>query len=225
MSDKNFYRRNLLIETTFALFLVAAYLVFVCFAPATTNAGTTDSKAAKSDSTTEPDKSTFPFPRSLSTTSKMSKLSTTYNELTEKEAAVLIGKGTEMPWVGELTDNKLKGTYICRRCNSPLYKSDSKFDSHCGWPSFDDEIKGAVSRHQDADGSGRTEIVCKHCEGHLGHVFLGEGKTAKNTRHCVNSISMRFVEEGKKLPDVVRPEAKGDKEKKTEIEIKEVKKP
>lgn len=122
-----------------------------------------------------------------------------YNRLTAEEQRVILDKGTEHAFVGEYTDTETKGTYICRRCNAPLYRSENKFHSGCGWPSFEDEIKGSVTRVPDIDGS-RTEIICSNCKGHLGHVFLGERFTEKNTRHCVNSISMRFIAEGKELP-------------------------
>ena len=118
----------------------------------------------------------------------------TLNKLTPEEERVIVQKGTEPPFTGELLHNKDNGTYTCKRCDTPLFKSTSKFDSGCGWPSFDDEIEGAIKRVPDADDS-RTEIVCATCDAHLGHVFVGEGYTDKDVRHCVNSISMNFVAE------------------------------
>ena len=113
--------------------------------------------------------------------------------LTDFEKSVIVNKGTEAPFSSSMVDEKRAGTYICKLCKSPLFKSDAKFNSGTGWPSFDEEIEGAVKRVSDADGR-RVEIVCATCGGHLGHVFEGEGFTPKMTRHCVNAVSLEFKE-------------------------------
>ena len=118
-----------------------------------------------------------------------------HNILSSEERFVIERKGTERPFSGEYDDFYEAGTYVCRRCNAELYRSIDKFDAHCGWPAFDKEIPGSVIRLPDADGQ-RTEIACANCEGHLGHVFIGERITESNTRHCVNSLSMKFLKAG-----------------------------
>ena len=131
---------------------------------------------------------------------------TQYNKLTAEEARVIINKGTEAPdgWghKGEYTKTDAEGLYVCRQCNAPLYTSEHKFLSSCGWPAFDDEIEGAVRREGDADGR-RVEILCENCGGHLGHVFEGEYLTDKNVRHCVNSVSMKFYAKGTEPPKTI----------------------
>jgi methionine-R-sulfoxide reductase len=117
-----------------------------------------------------------------------------YRKLTKEEEEVIMDKGTEAPFTGKYFAFWERGTYACKRCGAPLYRSETKIDAGCGWPSFDDELPGAVKRIPDLDGV-RTEIQCARCRAHLGHVFTGEGFTKKNTRHCVNSLSIEFVPE------------------------------
>ena len=126
-----------------------------------------------------------------------------FNKLTSQEADVIEDKGTEIPFSGEYDNFYEDGVFICRRCNSPLFSAESKFDAGCGWPAFDENFPDAVKRIPDPDGS-RTEIQCSHCQAHLGHVFTGEEHTPRNTRHCVNSLSIRFIKEGQKLPTVLQ---------------------
>lgn len=125
-----------------------------------------------------------------------------FNKLTDEESRVIEDKGTERPFTGEYDDFYKEGTYVCRRCNNPLFGSKAKFDAGCGWPSFDENFKGAVKQLPDPDGS-RTEIECAKCGAHLGHVFKGEHLTDKDTRHCVNSLSIKFIPKGDKMPEVL----------------------
>ena len=125
-----------------------------------------------------------------------------YNKLTAEEEWIIAHKATEAPFTGEYDNFYEDGTFICRRCNAPLFSSQSKFNAGCGWPSFDESFQNAVERIPDPDGM-RTEIQCTNCGAHLGHEFLGEGLTNKNTRHCVNSLSIRFITKGKELPKIV----------------------
>jgi len=122
-----------------------------------------------------------------------------FEHLNKEEYEIIVNKGTEAPFSGEYNDHYDSGYFVCRACNSKLYESNTKFDSGCGWPSFDDEIAGAIIRYEDNSlGRQRVEICCAKCDGHLGHVFHGEKITPKNTRHCVNSLSIRFVSNEKK---------------------------
>ncbi len=119
-----------------------------------------------------------------------------FKNLTSKERKIIVDKGTERPYTGKYNNHYKKGTYVCKACSNPLFKSNTKFDSKCGWPSFDKEIEGSVIKIPDYSlGMKRTEIVCSKCKGHLGHVFYGERFTKENTRHCVNSISLNFIED------------------------------
>ncbi len=124
-------------------------------------------------------------------------------KLTQAEKIVMLEGGTEMPFTGEYDQNFARGVYVCRRCGAPLYKSDRKFDAHCGWPAFDQEIRGAVERYKDEDGV-RIGIKCAKCGAHLGHVFEGERFTKTNLRHCVNSLSMKFIPSSKKAKSAVQ---------------------
>ena len=127
--------------------------------------------------------------------SQMNEFDSKYsNNLNNEEKEIIINKGTERPFSGKYNDFFENGVYVCKACNSPLYQSNSKFKSNCGWPSFDDEIKGATIKIEDNSlGMKRIEICCTNCKGHLGHVFYGEKYTEKNTRHCVNSLSLQFI--------------------------------
>jgi peptide-methionine (R)-S-oxide reductase len=125
-----------------------------------------------------------------------------WNQLTPEEKRVIEEKGTEPPFTGEYDNFYEEGTFICRRCNTPLFSSKNKFNAGCGWPAFDENFPDAVKQVPDSDGK-RTEIQCKNCGAHLGHVFEGEHLTDKNTRQCVNSLSIRFIPKGKELPKTI----------------------
>ncbi len=126
-----------------------------------------------------------------------------YNKLTPEEERIIVNKGTEFPFTGEYDNFYEPGTFICRRCNNPLFSSKAKFDAHCGWPAFDDSFPNALKRLPDPDGV-RTEIKCANCNAHLGNEFIGEQLTDKNVRECVNSLSIKFVKEGETIPEVIK---------------------
>ncbi|MCC9640833.1 methionine-R-sulfoxide reductase [Rhodopirellula sp. JC740] len=211
MRDFSHFGGKQLLRITFALGM--AFVFCGCGAPTgTVNADDSTASESTADKTPSVKKTTSSTrkPRRY----ELNMDSSPFNKLNEAEQYVILHKGTEPPGDGGYTLTKDPGTYICKRCNTPLYRAEDKFISHCGWPSFDDEIKDAVKRQRDADGY-RIEIVCANCGGHLGHVFHGERLTPKNTRHCVNSISMKFIPEGKELPKPIKNPALKEKEKAT----------
>ena len=189
------------------LFGFGAYMATNAFEPPTLPDGTTSTK----DESAAKTKKSLPLINSK-------KMIDPFNKLSLEESKVIIHKGTERAGIGKYTSFKGEGVYICKRCNAPLYNSTDKFESHCGWPSFDAEIKGSVKREIEEDGTDRIEITCENCGGHLGHVFHGEQYTSKNTRHCVNSISMKFIAKGKEMPKVIKPEAEDESSKKAQAE-------
>lgn len=192
-------------RTQSTLLALALALASACTPPSGRDSAPTASLAAHDSREAAPPDDVPAQPALRNQTSppaQATQMADSYNPLNPTEARVLVHKGTERAFTGEYTDNKQAGTYICRQCNLALYRSADKFESNCGWPSFDDELPGAVRRAPDADGR-RVEILCSNCDGHLGHVFLGERFTDKNTRHCVNSISMRFVPDGEPLPTAI----------------------
>ena len=190
------------------LFLILPVIAILAFTSCngqadTTKPQTTNNKPSNNSNLQTTNSSNLSNPSNLKLQTS-NDMKPSYNPLTPQQHDVLVNKATDRPFTGDYYLKKDHGIYICRQCNAPLYQSSNKFDSHCGWPSFDDEIAGSVKQIADADGM-RVEIVCNNCQGHLGHVFTGERFTTKNTRHCVNTSSIQFIPaaEAANLPAVI----------------------